>query len=277
MSKIEIIKIGITNYCNRDCEFCIIPVLNRNDISNKICMPIDSIYKIIENINNNLDLFTENIILQLFDFNEPLADMELHFKYGNILKDKLNFKNIQIDIVTNGDYILTNFEEKYNGYLGIYDNIRINDYEDSGIVGVLSKIDSMSRNIEIVNIFNPDSEFRNKSKIVCTYKNTRLHFYVNSSSDLIKNSRGSFLERYTEDVEKRNYECTLIGKMLTIQCDGSVMACPEVSYDIDKHNELKVGNILYDNLKNIVSSINNIDVLSIKPCEYCMWGGEYCI
>lgn len=277
MDKIEIIKIGITNYCNRDCEFCIIPVLRRNNIANKKHMSVESIYKIIENINANIQLFSENIILQLFDFNEPFADMELHFRYGKILKENLNFKNIQIDVVTNGDYTLKDFENKYDSYLNIYDNIRINDYEDTGIVGVLSKIDSMSNNIQVVNIFNPDSAFRNKSKVVCSYKDTKLHFYINSSSDLIKNSRGSFLENYMEDVEKRSHGCTLIGKMLTVQCDGSVMACPEVSYDISKHDELKAGNILSEDLSNIISRIESMDVLSIKACEYCMWGGEYCI
>lgn len=284
MEKISYIKIGLTNYCNRKCDFCIIPMLGRNKLCNKIVMDSKTKDNIILRVNNNSALFNKDIIIQLFDFNEPFSDLEIHSEYANRLKSELsNFNSVKIETVTNGDFIINNFEEKYDKHLYMYDDIRVNDYEDTGMAGVLSKIESMSSKFELVEIVHMDEEYRKKSKIIVKYKNTTFHFYINSTSTLIKNPRGSVLEKtdmenwQNKDMIVRDYPCDLMGKIFLIQYDGSVMACPEVSCDIEKHQELKVGNINDTFMMQLIVNTMNLDATKLESCKYCLWGAKYCM
>lgn len=283
MEKIDYIKIGLTNYCNRSCNFCIIPMLNRNKLCNKITMDSKTKDNIIMKINDNKKFFNENIIIQLFDFNEPFSDLEIHSEYANRLKNELEFEDIKIETVSNGDFIIKDFEKKYDKYLYMYDDIRVNDYEDTDLVGVLSKIDDMSSNFEFIEIVYMNEEYRKKSKVIVKYKNTTFHFYINSTSTLIKNPRGSILEKtdmenwQNKDMSVRDYACDLMGKIFLVQYNGSIMACPEVSCDIQKHQELKVGNINTSNLQGVLNNIKELDATKLESCKYCLWGAKYCI
>ena len=264
-------------YCNRDCKWCLKPYMSKNDSCN--VMTDEILDLILNEIYNNIYLFkTDKLTFSLFRYNEPLYRHDILIKFAKTIKKFFNDRNIDtyIYIHSNGDYLN---KVIFTEVMEHIDEITINNYSNSNIIDILEFIEKNNLDLQLVRIHeNPER----RDRIYFKYNNKSVTFFVNSEKDLLKTSRGSFLNqklsisdgKWANNCVIRDYGCDILGKILVIDYDGTINACCETSSRIPFHRGLMLGNI-----KNGISSfINNYDINIYEEqcCKYCHMSSKIC-
>lgn len=269
----ERIILEFDNFCNRKCNWCLQTKFKDNSFKMS-----DEIFKTtINEIYKNIHLFRLPLTFSLFRYNEPLINLDILIKRAKIIKKFFNIKNIQnfLYIHINGDFLTLNVLEKLNNYI---DEIRINDYDNLGIVNILEKINNISKEIKFLAIKNVEHE---RKQLICKYKNIILIFYINSAKNLLKMTKGSIIEisdnnNWLFPNKIRDYKCDMKGKILVVESNGDIMGCCEVSNKFDKHKNFIICNIKDNIPNNIFSLYKNINELTEEACKYCHMSSKYC-
>lgn len=261
-------------FCNRNCFFCLKNYMNNSN--EFIYMPEEILNKTLEFIYNNLKFFkNDKLTFSLFKYNEPLYDLNNFLYISSKIKKFFKNKNIEtyIYIHTNGDYLNENNFEKIMENI---DCLIINDYNDDGIVKVLDKIYKISKKIEFVKY--EKSCVNRKDKIFLKFLHKSIIAYINSTSGMMKTTKGSVLQNYINinntgkwinNAAERNYKCDLLGRVFVVESNGDIMSCCEVSTRVSDHKDMIVGNVNYSSIEDIIENINKINIFNKKACKYC--------
>lgn len=263
-------------YCNRKCDFCIVPYIQGNNYNNVKFMSEEILSKTLEEIYNNIHLFKQPLNFSLFRYNEPLVNVEYLEKHSRMIKNK--FPNSNIYIHTNGDLLIKNGYSEYKKALSNIDEVFINDYDNNGFDSILEDIltafpfgkmqfdNSINGNRNIIRVDNDGKKF---------------NFYINSSDHINLTTRGSFLNnfqnmddgRWLNNGKIRDYKCNIKGKMFVVEYNGDIMGCCEVSNRVKKHSELIIGNII-DGID--IEKYNLIDEFKMEACRNCHSSSNIC-
>lgn len=259
-SKHTRIIVELHDICNRNCHFCI-----RKLFEGTHYMSDETLDLLLEQVEQNIDLFHQPLIFSMFKYNEPLFDIQLLNNATKKIKDK--FSDSYIYFHTNGDYLNSDTINLIENTNTMY----VNDYDNTGTVNVLSKIENLGIS-DIVNFIEIKNE---RSHIVTKYNDMKIIFYIDSEKDLLVRNKCSTLESSHE----RKGKCEIKEKILTIETNGDIMACCEGSNKIHSHSDLIVGNIHTTGLKNI-SSIDEFENSLCKSCDMYLdkcdlYGGYY--
>ena len=269
-------------YCNRSCDFCLIKYMDKAYKEKVFYMSDEILYKTLNTIYSNIHLFKQPLTISLFKYNEPLYDLDNFNKVKNIIKQYFRDRNIDtyLYIHTNGDYLnCNNFESVMNNL----DQMIVNDYSDGGIKKSLEFFSKLNKSIKFQKI--EYSSMNKKDKIYYNYKCKSIISYINSTSGMLKTTRGSVLQDYLDinssgkwvnNAIKRDYDCDVIGRIFIVDYNGDVFPCCDTSSRITKHKDMCVGNILHDSIKNIIDNTKNINIYNKKACEYCHMGNLNC-
>lgn len=268
-------------YCNRKCKFCLINYMDDKYKKNVYYMSDDTLYKILNFIYENKEYFKlDKLTFSLFKYNEPLYDIDNLIHIAKTIKEFFRLKGIDtyLYIHSNGDYLTKYNFERIIKYL---DKIYINDYEDLSLSETLKKISTISNKFKLIDLVGSDNNLGKKDKIVLEYFGKKIIFYYNSNKHLLLVSRGSIVNKYlnNENVkwknncEQRNYNCDIFNRILSIDYNGNIFLCSELSSRIKQHSELIIGNI-----HNITINDLNIDFDYKKydSCKFCHMENKYC-
>ncbi|MGL4949367.1 MAG: SPASM domain-containing protein [Anaeroplasmataceae bacterium] len=245
--------------CNRKCDFCINKLFKEN-----VVLSEEILIKTMQEISNNINLFHKPLIFSIFKYNEPYLDISQTEHISKTIKDM--FSDAYIYIHTNGD-LLT--EEMILNETSI-DTVYVNDYDNLGIENILDKI----TNLGITNIIAIETNEDERMQIITKYNNTNYVFYVNSNIGNI-NYRNKCSTIYKH--KKRDSNCFIKEKILTIDANGDIMACCDSSSYL--HKDLIIGNIMTSGILNTIK----VDEFKTKSCLYCdmdmskcdVYGGMY--
>lgn len=270
-------------YCNRTCDFCLISYMNPI-FKNKVFYMTDEILNTTLNkIYENIELFkTDKLTFSLFKYNEPFYDIDNLIHIAATIKKYFSDKNIEtyLYVHTNGDYLNSDNFKKAMEYL---DCVLINDYNDNGMAYVLDKLYNISKDIKFVEY--EKSSINKKDKIFCNYHNKSVIAYVNSTSGMMKTTRGSVIQKHIDihnsgkwlnNAIERDYECDLLGRVLVVDYDGSITPCCDTSSRIEEHKDMIVGNILNDSITDILQKSKNINIFKKPACKYCHMCNSNC-
>lgn len=270
-------------YCNRSCNFCLVNYMNKKYKNNIYYMSNEILEKTLNFIYNNISNFKiDKLTFSLFKYNEPLYDIDNLIYISKKIRQYFQEKNIEtyLYIHTNGDYLNKNNFEKIMEFI---DEIRINDYEEKGIVGMLNKIGNISKDIKFIKIIKSKNNLGKKNKILFSYKHKSVIAYYNSVSSMLKTSRGSVIQKYVDinsgkwynDCRKRDKDCDVFNKILVIDYNGDIFPCCECSSRIKEHDNMKICNILDINtVDDILRNSKNIN--KNNSCEYCQMDSNIC-
>lgn len=249
MNKIVKIEFQISNQCNKKCWFC--PAFNLNSKNNVNIIDEKIIDKVVNILKTKPNLF-ENVIHISFDrYNEPFIYYDLIYKY--IKKFKNIEKKIYYTINTNGDLIT----KQNNNILNLFDFVQINDYDSKNKNEALQKINNKFEKIKKI-------LFDDKNKVI--YFNNIMYYYNRKNTLQVRN-RGNTI--HINNISSRE-QCNIIGKFLMIDVNGDVFPCCEISNMFIDNSILKCGNILEDNIEDIVLTMNNLNIQDIKECKQCI-------
>lgn len=270
MYKFHRIIIEGHTYCNRSCEFCLVPYMGGNDIKKTKKMQEDTLIKTLDEIKKNINMFKQPLKFSLFRYNEPLMFPSLLLRQSELIKEV--FPDSYIYIHSNGD---VGIDDKHMKFLKHIDEIYINDYDNIGLMEVLSLIEKNLPDSNIIKI----EDLNGRHAVRISNNGKLFNYYVNSSKDIKLTTRGSVLQnkcsgRWINDARERDYPCNMKDKIFVVECNGDVMACCEVSNRIKLHNsELNVGNI-----NNGIESLDysKVDEFSLESCKYCHSSTEVC-
>lgn len=248
--KINRIEFQLSNQCNRQCKWC--PAFYKKQ--EEQMLNIDTLSKMIETINNNINYFEDKVQLTFDRYNEPLLYTEHLIKCVRLVKSKLKIKNLILTINTNGDYLTKNNVET----LSFFDRVQINGYDKE------TKVQAI---IKLINIFGScicnKMKFHEEENIVYFDNIT----YVYNKSEVMNfRDRGGSLKINSKE---RTKKCNIVGKFLMIEYDGCVYPCCDTTQMIEQHSNMCCGNILNDNFEKIINKINKIETLNNKICKYC--------
>lgn len=247
--EVIMVEMELHNYCNRNCEWCINSKIKSTDIK----YMSDSVFnKAVDEISE-YKKYAGAIQIGISRFSEPMYDSKNMMKKTKYIKEKI--PNSTLWISTNGDYL----DNDTISDLRYIDRVFVMDYDNTGNIGVLNKMELLD-SIEII------SFDKNKGREVIyaldTVNNTEFVFEVNTAKNRMNSwsfrSMGASLKDpnhiYTNEcgnihsnhksLSINNKYCTAIGKYIMIDYDGSIMPCPDVSCRFKSHkDELLLGNV----------------------------------
>lgn len=236
------VYIEITNNCNLDCTFCI-----KNHRKQKF-MTEEEFRSILDKLKGH----TKYLYFHLLG--EPL----LHPKLINFI-NLANANGFQVNITTNGYLIkrLSNCKNirQINVSLHSYDtkyNISIDDY----INNIFSVIDDLSNNTYFSLRFWTHND-NSKQILQLINKKFNLNLGIYNLSDNTKLAKNVYLSINKEfiwpsldnDYYDENGSCYALKQHIGILVDGTIVPCC-----LDSKGDINLGNILEDNLDDIINS-----------------------
>lgn len=248
------IDIQLSDQCNRRCKWC--PMLQ---YSKNLILSPKIILKLIQ-IINQYDVFSPNFKITLSRYNEPMLYPKLMKQYLKLLKRiKKPFK---FTVNTNGDYIPSDL----HNYIKDIDLFIINDYDN---------IDESKAMIKLIDYFHTYKILENmqyipnENLIRCNFNNTTIEYFYNKSKVMNTRDRGGTIPYSTnlnwthKNIIPRT-TCDIIGHVLSIDVNGDIYPCCDLSGMITKHHTMCCGNILKDSFETILNNLNNL-----QPTELC--------
>lgn len=263
------IYVEITNNCNLNCSFCSLDNREKRELS------LQEFDKILNKIRH----YTSSIYLHVKG--EPL----LHSNFDKIL-DITKKYNIKVKITTNGTLLKqrTNILQKYDNIrqinISLHSENKLKDYFENVFKScdTLSKkipivyriwlldnynLDKLSTSIvdKIINYYQLDNSFKEK---VLNEKNIKIKDNIYLDKD------NEFIWPEKEDASNNDYgTCLGTRSHIAILSNGDVVPCC-----LDSKGILKLGNIIEDDLENILESdlfkeINNGFRNNKLVCNLC--------
>lgn len=262
-------------YCNRSCNFCIVNYMDPI-YKKKVFYMLDTVFnRVLNVIYDNINLFKHDpLTISLFKYNEPLYDLENINMVKKRIKDFFNKRNIEtyLYIHTNGDYLNT---DNFESIMDNLDQLIVNDYSDRGFSHSIKRFSNFS-NVKFEKV--EKSMMNKKDKVYYSYKGKSIISYINSTSGMLKTTRGSVLQDYLDinnsgkwmnNAVKRNYDCDVIGRIFVVDYNGDVFPCCDTSSRIPKHKDMCVGNVMKNSINDIINNTKSINIYEKKACEYC--------
>lgn len=256
MKKFDKIYIEITNVCNLNCKFC------DNILRDKAFMSIKDFEIIIEKIKE----YTKLIALHVKG--EPL----LHPNLKEIL-EICSLNKISVNITTNSILLDKNIEILANSSAVRQLNLSIHSLMQNGL-DVSSNLKTIFNSVDKIRSLNKNIIFSyrlwNIKSIEKNDVNTKIlemlsqKYKINNLIQISKLNKFAKLEEnvyLNQDIEFEwpslkkkiiceNGNCYGIKKQLGILVDGTVVPCC-----LDQNGDIKLGNILNENLEEILNSI----------------------
>lgn len=270
---IKKVALEIHNKCSRKCWFC--PGSLSNNINSEInnnfrYMTPKMVKNVCDEILNNKELFTEDILVLLYGFSE------LTFQ-SRILKEVIKTLHYELDgkikfhtrLIVNGDYI---DEEFMDNIVGI-DHLTINDYDGIGVSRLLEM--SKKCNIEMANIRYKNINLQFKKKVI-NFKDKKRDININyctNTNDIKAFNLGSCIFKNYDYTRKE--KCGCIGQEIMIDANGVVKICTNVNQDLKEHTECCRWNLKKDSLRNIINEITELNIPT--PCLHCDNQWEFCL
>lgn len=259
--KFNRIILEINDECNLKCDWCI----RKNIKSNNEILNINKLEYILNKIYSNLNFFELPLVFSLFRFDEPLIKIDNLNLISYTIKKFFKTRGIKTFIYIHTNGLLLNEDSLLS--LKYIDMIKVNDYNNKGIINILDRINKI-KNIKIVKLIKNLNE---RDELECILNNKKIVFYINSKSNLHIMSKGSYIKNIKY---LRKTECDLIGKILVIDINGDIMACCETYNKI--HKDFIIGNIYNDELENLINKYKTINTLSHSYCINCEMSTKFC-
>ncbi|MEI0795564.1 SPASM domain-containing protein [Brachyspira pilosicoli] len=262
------IEVEISSFCNRTCWFCPNSKIDRR--SNKIELDEKLFLKIIENLREIN--YSNNMCFHRY--NETLYDRELILK--RLKQARLYLPNAHLLIATNGDYLNREYLDELVS-AGVND-IGLSYYfpngEEFNIEKAKIECDKMSKKLGIkynVKICNDNQYYAD-----FIYPGITFEYRVINFRNIGFNRAGT-IEILTDESFIRNTPCYFPFGHIFIDYNGSCMPCCHMRSDVDEHKPYILGDINKNNLFEIFTNNNYINMrlhlysnINKKgPCSHC--------
>lgn len=255
------IYIEITNICNLKCKFCL--ETNRK----KEFMEIDS----FEKIANKICKYTDLILLHVKG--EPL----LHKKLDEILNIAFKY-NLKVNITTNTLLLENNFETLINSKALRQINLSIHDLEQNNIDDNFEDVVKISKKIKeknskliisyrLWNMNNLGENDKNRKflKILEDEYSIENLYEKCVHENFVKLDDNVFLNQDIEfkwpniggKILREKGKCYGLKNQIAILVNGDVVPCC-----LDTNGDIVLGNILRENLEDILNSKRAKDIIS---------------
>lgn len=265
------IYIEITNICNLKCRFC--PDTNRN----KEYMSVENFEKIIKKIHT----YTNLVCLHVKG--EPL----LHNDLEKILKILEKYK-LKVNITTNGTLIKNKLDILKKSKAVRQINISLHSITQNDILyrkylkDIFESVEELKNVIISYRLWNlqtiKENDINNEiiKEIENYYKVRNLKENL-SQNEFIKIKDNMFINQDIEftwpDINQKNIveqgKCLALKEQIAILVDGTVVPCC-----LDNNGDIKLGNILDENLEEILNKPKSIEIKKnfenkIVTCKLC--------
>ena len=268
------IYIEITNICNLKCKFC--PETSRK----KEQMSLDKFEEVISKIHNHTKLVALHVK------GEPL----LHNQLEQILKI-LEKYNIKANITTNGTLIKQKLEIIKNSKavrqinFSIHSIMQNEKLDEKYLLDIFESAEQLENVIISYRLWNlqniqENSVNNNIIKIIENYYNIQNLKQVLAENEFIQLGKNMFINQDIEftwpDINKNSIiekgRCLALKEQIAILVDGTVVPCC-----LDNNGDIPLGNILEENLENILNSHKSItikknfenNIITCKLCKTC--------
>ncbi len=223
---IKLIEFEPLAFCNRRCSFCPDSFLDRKH--NKTILDFEIFKKVIR----DLVLINYDQSIRFARYSEPLAFHDI-FKYIAFARHAL--PKVEIDIVSNGDYIkdtlLTKLKEA-----GL-STLRISIYPDKDSSAwdhakAISKAEQLGKRIKL----RPKLKNETENIIQWRFDYEGLDIYAEARNLYVTGfDRGQSMDFLTDREYERTTPCGFVFSHITIDYNGAVMPCCNLLSDIEAH------------------------------------------
>lgn len=265
--KIRFIDIQFHNVCNRKCWFC--PPHTINKVNEYKEMSENTLNRVVGFINyicsNNM--IDGKLAMCTNRYNEPFCRTDLYIKNLNILYNSLQKQTVALACNTNGDFLTSHILENI---INMLHHITISLY-DKNTIESLEYVYKIFDKAYIKNFFID----KVSKEIRFVYKEKEVFVKINRgyNTDNFVRSRGSILDIGSPI---RTEECSVIGKMIAINYDGTISPCCDLYQGNVEHKDV----FPYININDFNNEdfINKIDIifndfkkrsLHNKTCKNC--------
>jgi len=268
LKKINRLDVEIHSKCNRKCSFC--PNSDIDRASFNVRLDNTVFIKLLKSLKANG--FSSHICFSRF--NEPLADLE-NLKTKIEITKKFLSKN-HISIISNGDFF------SVKNLMGInVDRVAMMDYDCKGRNKILAKLKNFKGHL--VSEENNTLYYQIEDGPLVSYK-------LNWPRHATLEDRGGYLSEpikhrsvnipYRNNRKLRDKPCYDTERRITIEYNGNVMPCCHMRGDIEDHKEYILGNIVNDDIINILNNdkrksfirqTSDTKTLPL-PCKFCQKG-----
>lgn len=269
MKEIRKAEIEIHSHCNRTCKWCPNSFIDRGFYEE---LPKELLEKFLSELKNGEfeDTSIHNTkIISIAGFCEP-------FYNADLLKNRINlinnyFTDIDISISTNGDFLT---RKSLDGLAATQVNVM--DYDGIGVQKAKERFKDIG--IEFINV--------NREGVISgIYKRMNILYYCYWRKNNLLEDRGGLLKEDIPGLKFRNnrfyrtYPCYDPRDFISIDYNGNIKSCCHSRADVDIHNDMILGNIRHNTLKEIYYSpkserlkkvLINADISNYPtPCKKC--------